>query len=63
MDECAERGTQIHPALGVHALQRLPNGLPADRQRGREIFLDQMLTRLQLMSDDHLDEGVEDCLA
>ncbi len=63
MDECAERGAQIHPALGVHALQCLPNGLPADPQRSRQIFLDQMLTRLQLASDDHLDEGFEDRLA
>ena len=63
VDECAERGAQIHPALSVHALQRLPNGLPADPQRAARSFLDQMLTRLQLASDDHLDEGVVNRLA
>jgi hypothetical protein len=47
----------------VHALQCLPHGLPADTQRSRQIFLDQMLTWLQLASDDHLDEGFEDRLA
>jgi hypothetical protein len=63
VDECAERGAQIHPALGVHALQCLTYGLPADPQGSSQIFLDQMLTRLQLACDDHLDEGLEDRLA
>jgi hypothetical protein len=30
--ECAERGSQVYPSLSLHALQRFPNGLPADPQ-------------------------------
>jgi hypothetical protein len=47
----------------VHALQCFSDGLPADSERIGQILLDQMLTRLQLASDDHLDEGLENCLA
>jgi hypothetical protein len=47
----------------MHALQSFSDGLPADPERFGQIFLDQMLTRLQLASDYHLDEGLENCLA
>jgi hypothetical protein len=63
VDERAERRAQVHPAFGMHALQRFSNRLPADSERIGQILFDQMLTWLQLASDDHLDEGLEDSLA
>ena len=63
VDECAERGAQVHPSLCLHALQCLPNGLPADPQLRRQIVFHQVLTRLQLRGDDHLDESVVNRLA
>ena len=58
VDERAESGAKVHPALALHALQRLPNRLPADPELGRQLVFDQVRTRLQLTSDDHFDENV-----
>jgi hypothetical protein len=63
VDERAQGGAKVDPTFGVHALQSFSDGLPADPERIGQILLDQMLTRLQLASDYHLDEGLEDCLA
>ena len=38
VDECAESGAQIYPALSLHALQCLPNGLSADAQCAARSF-------------------------
>jgi hypothetical protein len=61
--ERAESGSQVYPPLSLHALQCLPNGLSADAQLRRQIVLHQVLTRLQLRGDDHLDESVVNRLA
>jgi hypothetical protein len=61
--KCAESGAQVHPSLSLHALQRFPHGLPTDPQLRCQIVFYQVLTRLQLRSDDHLDEGVVNRLA
>ncbi len=63
MHERAQRRAQVHPALSLHALQRFPHGLPADPQLRSQIVFHQVRTRLQLRSDDHLDEGVVNRLA
>ena len=58
VDERAEGGAQIHPALALHALQGFPNGLPADPELGCQLVFDEVLARLQFASDDHFDEDV-----
>ena len=58
VDERAESGAKVHPALALHALQRLPNRLPADPELGGQLVFDQVRTRLQLTTDDHFDENV-----
>jgi hypothetical protein len=58
VDESAKGGAKVHPALALHALQRLPNRLSADPELGRQFVLDQVRTRLQLTPDDHFDENV-----
>jgi hypothetical protein len=63
MNKRAQRRAQVHPAFGMHALQRFSDRLPTDSECIGQILLDQMLTWLQLTSDDHLDEGLEDSLA
>ena len=63
MDECAEGGPQIHPTLTLHALQRFPHRLPADPELGGQLVFDEVLARLQLARDDHLDEDVVHRLA
>jgi hypothetical protein len=58
VDERAESGAKVHPALALHALQRLPNRLSADPELGRQLVFDQVRARLQFTSDDHFDENV-----
>ena len=61
--EGALAGPQIHPTLGLHAVQRLADRLPADAELAGEVGLDHVLARRQLPADDQVNERVVHRLA
>jgi tetratricopeptide (TPR) repeat protein/transcriptional regulator with XRE-family HTH domain len=45
VDEGTLTGAEVHPAFGLHAVQRFPDRLPADPELARDIGLHQVLAR------------------
>lgn len=61
--ERALRRPQIHPALGVQPLQRLPHRLPRHTEVTCELTLDQMLAGLQGAGRDEFEQRLVDTVA
>jgi hypothetical protein len=56
--EGALAGPQVDPPLGLHAVQRLADRLPADAELAGEVGLDHVLPGRQLTAHDQVDERV-----
>jgi hypothetical protein len=56
--EGALAGPQVHPPLGLHAVQRLADRLPADAELAGQVSLDHVLARRQLPAHDQVDQRV-----
>ena len=60
MDEGTLTGPQVDPAFRLELLERFAHGLAADPEVVSQLPFAEVLPRLQLPADDHLEDGFED---